>query len=591
MPHADRQTIAAPAADATLPEGDRGARAVFAWFAASHARALAGLVALALALFLPGFCSLQPMDRDEPRFAQATKQMLESGDYVAIRFQDEARNKKPVGVYWLQAGAVKLAEAAGVPDARAAIAVYRLPSLLGAVAAVLLAYWALLAMGGRLVAVAGAALFAATALLSVEARLAKTDAVLTACCVAMMGALARAWLARGRGPEAVGRGVWLAFWGALALSFLVKGPVGLMLVALPAAALSLRARSLRWLGALRPLPGLVLALIVVAPWFIAIAIETKGAFFVEAVGKDMLGKVSSGQEKHWGPPGAYFLAFFGTAWPLAPFAAIAAQTLWRERRDDVVAFVMAWVIPAWLVFEAVPTKLPHYVLPLYPAIALLAARALVRGELAPAARWGARPAMLLLPLIPVAGLALLPAAGHALDGATPWLAVAGLAVAAALSVLAWRAYAAGLAWRTALLALVTAVAFMASTLGAMLPQMQGLRISPRLAAAMHEAAERTGCRDMKALTAGYREPSLVFLTRTDLVMADGRAAADWIRQGDCRVAFLTAPEEKVFLDRLAQEGAARPQEIARVRGFNLNGGKRLDIGVWARGRGAAGAGG
>ena len=71
------------------------------------------LVLLSLALFLPGFASLQPMDRDEPRFAQATKQMLETGDFVAIRFQEEARNKKPVGVYWLQAGFVAGAEALG----------------------------------------------------------------------------------------------------------------------------------------------------------------------------------------------------------------------------------------------------------------------------------------------------------------------------------------------------------------------------------------------------------------------------------------------------------------------------------------------
>ncbi|MEN9707790.1 MAG: hypothetical protein RIQ68_198, partial [Pseudomonadota bacterium] len=62
---------------------------------ASHRRAAFLLVLAALALFLPGLFSLQPMDRDEPRFAQATKQMIETGDYVAIRFQDEARNKKP----------------------------------------------------------------------------------------------------------------------------------------------------------------------------------------------------------------------------------------------------------------------------------------------------------------------------------------------------------------------------------------------------------------------------------------------------------------------------------------------------------------
>jgi hypothetical protein len=57
---------------------------------ASHARACAFLLLLSLAAFLPGFATLQPLDRDEPRFAQASKQMLETGDFVDIRFQQEA---------------------------------------------------------------------------------------------------------------------------------------------------------------------------------------------------------------------------------------------------------------------------------------------------------------------------------------------------------------------------------------------------------------------------------------------------------------------------------------------------------------------
>jgi len=581
-------TLAPPAPAPS--SGDRRVLRLLSWLEASHWRAVAALLLLSLALFLPGFSSLQPMDRDEPRFAQATKQMLETGDYIAIRFQDEARNKKPAGIYWLQVGAVKIGEALGVPEARTTIALYRAPSLLGAVAAVLLTYWALLAFGGRRLAITGAALFAATILLGVEARLAKTDAVLTACCVVLMGGLARAWmpsrrdmLRDGDAPAALSLGVRLAFWGALAASILVKGPVGLMIVGLPAIALSIWLRSARWLLALRPLTGVLFVLLLTAPWFIAIAIETRGAFFAEAVGKDMLGKVGGGQEKHWGPPGAYFIAFFGTAWPLAPFAAIAAQTLWRERRNDVVAFALAWIIPAWLIFEAVPTKLPHYVLPLYPAVALLVARALCNGSLAPAQRWGARPAMLLLPLIPVAALFLLPAAGWALDGAIAWIAVPGLLVAAAIAITGWLAYCAGHIWRSALLAICASVVFVATVLGVTQPHLAGLRTSPRLADAMRAAAASAGCPQVKALTAGYREPSLVFLTGTDLVMADGVAAADWIRQGPCRVAFVTAQEEPAFRQRLLGD-PRQPALSTRVRGFNLNGGKRLDIGVWVSAR-------
>src|SRR5882762_7832249 len=97
-------------------------------------RPYALLAALCLLLYLPGIASIPPLDRDEARFAQATRQMLETGDFLRIRFQDEARNKKPAGVYWLQAAAVSAFSTA----AATAIWPYRLPSLLGGIAAVLL---------------------------------------------------------------------------------------------------------------------------------------------------------------------------------------------------------------------------------------------------------------------------------------------------------------------------------------------------------------------------------------------------------------------------------------------------------------------
>src|SRR6266702_1626146 len=104
----------------------------------SHARAVAVLVLASLLAFLPGFFQLPPTDRDEARFAQASKQMLETGEYVDIHFQDEVRYKKPVGIYWLQAGVVKAAGALGFREAQTTIWLYRIPSLLGGVGAVLL---------------------------------------------------------------------------------------------------------------------------------------------------------------------------------------------------------------------------------------------------------------------------------------------------------------------------------------------------------------------------------------------------------------------------------------------------------------------
>src|SRR5579864_821275 len=92
------------------------------------------LVGLCLLLYLPGIAAIPPLDRDEARFAQATRQMLETGDFLRIRFQDEARNRKPAGIYWLQAAAV----GAFSTPASTAIWPYRLPSLVGGIAAALL---------------------------------------------------------------------------------------------------------------------------------------------------------------------------------------------------------------------------------------------------------------------------------------------------------------------------------------------------------------------------------------------------------------------------------------------------------------------
>src|SRR5215813_11062183 len=117
--------------------------------AGSHRRACLLLAIVALLAFLPGFFNIPPVDRDEARFAQATKQMLETGDFVDIRFQDDVRYKKPVGIYWMQAAAVQTASALGLARPQARIWVYRIPSLIGAIGAVLLTYWTALAFVTR----------------------------------------------------------------------------------------------------------------------------------------------------------------------------------------------------------------------------------------------------------------------------------------------------------------------------------------------------------------------------------------------------------------------------------------------------------
>ncbi|MDB5571951.1 MAG: glycosyl transferase [Hyphomicrobiales bacterium] len=551
-------------------------------FTRTNMRALALLVVLSLALFLPGFFTLQPMDRDEPRFAQATKQMLETGDYVAIRFQDEARNKKPVGIYWMQAGAVAVAEAVGVPDARDRIWVYRLPSLMGALAAVLLTYWAALAFASRRAALLAGLLLASTLLLGVEARLAKTDAVVAATVVAAMGAMARLYLSTRQGPA------WRApaiFWGAIGLGLLVKGPITPMVPLLAFVALAVKDRAAGWALDLKPLRGLALALLIVLPWFVLIMIQTEGAFLRDSVGADMLGKVQGGKESHGAPPLTYLAAFWATAWPMAPFAALAAPFAWSQRRNREVAFLLAWLIPTWLVFEATPTKLPHYVLPLYPAIAILIAVAIERGAMAAGQGWR-RAVLFWLP-----GFALLVAAVGV--GGSYWLrALPGLSFLAGLPLLVWIAFklsrriGRSSTLELALAAPFAAFVLYASVYGGLLtgPSSQPFALSPRLADALGRAeAATTACPALAPATTLYREPSLVFLTTTDLFMTDAEGAAAFLRDATCRAAYVDSRTEAQFLLALKDEPGV--QLVERVQGIATNGGRKLDIGLWVRGDG------
>src|SRR6201993_326693 len=228
----------------------------------SGIRPYALLCFLSLILYAPGLAAIPPLDRDEARFAQATRQMLETGDFVRIRFQDEARNKKPIGIYWLQAAAV----AAFSSPESAAVWAYRLPSALAATAAVLLTF----GFGARLFdsRPAGfiAAILTASALgVVIEAHLAKTDAALLAAIVAGQGALGLVYIAT-RAGRRVGWPLPPLFWLAEGVAILLKGPPGPMLALLTAGCLSIADRDIHWVKRLRPLAGVLIMGGAGAPW-------------------------------------------------------------------------------------------------------------------------------------------------------------------------------------------------------------------------------------------------------------------------------------------------------------------------------------
>ncbi len=557
------------------PAPMRGLAAALDFAAASHGRAVVLLLAFCLIAFLPGFFQIPPVDRDEARFAQATKQMVESGDYVDIRFQDEVRYKKPVGIYWMQAVAVKAGEALGVPRAHGTIWLYRLPSLLGATGGVLLTYWAALAFVSRRTALLAALMMASSILLGVEARLAKTDAMLFMTSVAAMGAMARVYLSCRRTPElTIGWQMPAILWTALAGGALLKGPLILMFVGLTAVTLSIADRSWRWIGKLRPVTGLAWMIVLVLPWFAAIVAKSGDSFFVQALGHDMLGKVTSGQEAHGAPPGLYLLLFWVTFWPGSILAGLAAPTIWMARREPGARFLLAWLIPSWIVFEAVMTKLPHYVLPLYPAIAILIAGIvegrglfrkawLVRGTVG----WFLFPAVIAI-MVPVGFFMLSRDLGLV---AWPFAAAAAI-----FGLFAWWLYDVDGAERALLRGMVSSVFVAITVYAVMFPMLPALFPSALVA----ENVRASGCANPQlASTFAYQEPSLVFLLGTDTRFTDGAGAAEFLNGGECRFALIDVRSERSFVQRADSVGL-RYTLSQRIEGFNISNGKAFVMAVF-----------
>jgi len=531
------------------------------------------LVLICVGLFLPGLFNLPPTDRDEARFAQASKQMLETGDYVDIRFQGEARYKKPVGVYWLQAASARLF-GGGVHDR---IWTYRIPSLFAAVAAALLTAW----LGGRMFGVSAGmvagVMLAGCILLGVEARLAKTDATLLAAVMLAQAMLATVYLEHRNGRTAGWRTAIL-FWLAVGAGVLVKGPLILLVSGGTALALTIADRQARWLLSLRPLAGLALALLVVLPWFVAIGIATDWAFYKESLGHDLFAKLASGQESHGAPPGFYLVAFWITFWPFTLFAALAAPWAWRNRHVPEIRFCLAWIVPTWIVMEIVATKLPHYVLPTYPAIALLTAAAAAsmpfedtRGQRI--GRWVGSIAFGLVSLLLAGGVIAGPVFLD--DGVRVGGLVAGAAALAVLGMGLRLGRGEGLfaQSRVAPVFLVALGVFFAATFQLLV---FSDRIWPSVQVASAMKAVRP-CPDSRLAAAGYTEPSLVFLvgTKTRLVGPDV-AAVHLTSDPACAVALVTKRVAPVFLKKLA-ESRRTPRLLRRFDAINYARGKRVEL--------------
>lgn len=353
-------------------------------------------VALALIVViaaLPGLVAMPTLDRDEARFAEASAEMLQSGDFVVIRYHDELRNKKPVGIHWMQTAVVAAVSSEQARD----IGTYRIPSLLGAILAAWATFWMGATLFTRRAGFIAAVVLASCLLLSTEAHIAKTDAAQCGFVCLMMAALVRLR------QEPDKRAAFL-FWFALGVGVLLKGVIAPMIAVFTLGGLWLLERRHDWMKPLLLWSGITLFCVMTIPWLIAVQIATSGEFLFEAAKVDLGQKIVKAAEGHAAPPGFHTALLPFLFWPgtllLIPGLTLAmveitgmrrkapeskkevrnpavraASMAWQGKEAEAWRLLLCWLIPAWLVFEIAPTKLAHYTLPLYPAIALMCAAA------------------------------------------------------------------------------------------------------------------------------------------------------------------------------------------------------------------------
>jgi 4-amino-4-deoxy-L-arabinose transferase-like glycosyltransferase len=524
------------------------------------------LILICLVFFVPGLSTLPPMDRDESRFAQASSQMIETGDFVRIRFQDEPRNKKPIGIYWLQAASAALS---GTAESRK-IWPYRIPSLLGAIFSVLLTF----ALGKRLfgerTGLLGAVFAASSLLLVMEAHLATTDAVLLATIMAAQGALSRFYI-RDNENESQQIGAFLTFWTAQAIGILVKGPLTPMISLLTIGCLTAADRDAKWLKSMKPLLGLALTAILVSPWVIAIALATKGAFFQQALVNDMLSKVASGQESHGFPPGFYLLLMPLTLWPASALAGVSFFRAWNSRSAPAVRFCLAWIIPAWIMFELIPTKLPHYVLPLYPALCLLIAHTIISSEEgsphepdSKLVRTLYASCQLVILLLGLGALALPWFLDHRFE---PVGLIPATAAVAATVLSTWK-FSRRRYIHAAAVTIVATALVVAPSLQWILPNVNCLWLSRNITNA---ARQRAG-ENVMLCSSGYHEPSLVFQLGTRTLLTSASGAAVCLRSYTGAMALIDRTEDDDF-KRETKHLGLHVKPAGAFYGFNYSKGR------------------
>jgi 4-amino-4-deoxy-L-arabinose transferase-like glycosyltransferase len=338
------------------------------------------LILLTLLLYTAGTHLLPLMDRDEPRFATAAREMNEASELVVPTFNGQERLDKPILIYW----AMQVSYAVIGTHEFAA----RLPSILCMLGLVLLVHrWGRQWYGDRAGLIAGFAT-ATTLQFLIHGRWAAADMPMILALAAshyglfgLLGLLESDVEKKARDFGHQNRRWFWIFYVSLGLGFLAKGPIAWVV---PGLTLLLYCK-LFWakedvdLGRLQAFAGFGVVLAIVAPWGLLALIQTQLRFFTSGIGYHV---VERGLDPIGGRtwiPGFYLLTVFVSLMPWIAFAGAIFHRC-RSRWSQREAFLVSWFVAVFGIFSVYATQLPHYILPGFPAFSLLLASVYLGGE-------------------------------------------------------------------------------------------------------------------------------------------------------------------------------------------------------------------
>jgi 4-amino-4-deoxy-L-arabinose transferase-like glycosyltransferase len=328
-----------------------------------------------LLFHLAGIWSLPLIDRDEPRFAEAAREMRERADFIVPYFNNQFRFDKPPLTYWFQVASYRIF---GENDFAA-----RFPTAVAAaVVALVLFSWGK-RMRDEKVGWWAAIIFTLSLQSFIHGKAAVADMWLV---LFVTGGHWAGWELLKANTEHRTSNIehrtwfWWIFYISLAFAFLAKGPIGWTPLLTVAIAQRFH-RQEHFTARFKFVRGLLLMLALVCLWGIPALVRTHGEFFRVGIGKHVVERSLATMEGH----GAssvwmylallpfYFLTVFASFFPWS----IKLPALWknlRAHRDGTDQFLLAGALVVFGIFTLVQTKLPHYTLPAFPLLALLVAR-------------------------------------------------------------------------------------------------------------------------------------------------------------------------------------------------------------------------